>query len=68
MSPRWNLLAAIAVLALALMETLSGEALAGYGQSIDRADNPKNFWKAVALHYAISLFFWGRYLYQLFSK
>ncbi len=68
MSPRWNLLAAIGVLALALMETLSGEALAGYGKSIDRADNPKSFWKAVAITYAASLFFGGRYFYQLFSR
>jgi hypothetical protein len=68
MSPRWNLLAAIAVLALALMETLSGEALAGYRKSIDRADDPKSFWKNVAITYAVSIFFWGRYFYQLFSK
>jgi len=68
MNPRWSLLIAIAVLALALMETLTGQSLGGYGKSIDRADDPKNFWKAVALHYTFSLVFWGRYLYQLFSK
>jgi hypothetical protein len=43
MNHRWNLLAAIAVLALALMETLSGQSLAGYGKTIDRADDPKGF-------------------------
>ena len=68
MSPRGNLLAGIAILALAVTETLSGQSLAGYGKSIDRADDPKTFWKAVALHYALSLFFWGWYFYQLIPK
>ena len=68
MSPRANLLAAIATLFLAAMEALSGESLGGYGKTIDRAEDPKAFWKAVALHCAVSLFFWGRYFYQLLSK
>ena len=68
MSPRANLLAAIAVSALAIMETLSGESLAGYGKSIDRSDDPKAFRKAVAITYAFSIFFLGRYFYQLMSK
>ena len=66
MSPRGNLLAGIAVLALAVMETLSGQALGGYGQSTDRADNPNEFWGSVAIAYGAGLFFIGRYLYQIF--
>jgi hypothetical protein len=68
MSPRWNLLLAIVTMALALMETVSGEALAGYGKTIDRANNPRNFWKALAIHYAFSLFFWLLYLKHLFPR
>jgi hypothetical protein len=65
MSPRGNLLAGIAVLALAVMEMLSGQSLGGYGRSIDRADSPKKFWSVVAIHYGVSLFFIGRYFYQI---
>jgi hypothetical protein len=68
MSPRGNLLAGIAILALALMETLTGQSLAGYGKTADRADNPKKFWLVVAVTYTASLFFIGRYLYQLISN
>jgi hypothetical protein len=44
MSPRANLLAGIALLALAVMETLTGQSLGGYGRSADRTDDPKNYW------------------------
>lgn len=66
MSPRANLLAGIALLALALMETLTGQSLGGYGRTADRTDNPKNYWAAVAIGYAVGLFFVGRYIYQTF--
>jgi hypothetical protein len=66
MSLRANLLAGIAVLALAVMQTLTGQSLAGYGKTADRADDPKRFWGSVAICYVIGLFFIGRYLYQLF--
>ena len=68
MSPRGNLLAGIVILALAVMETLTGESLAGRGKTIDRADNPRKFWEVVGITYATSLFFIGRYLYQLISR
>jgi hypothetical protein len=63
MSPRANLLAGIALLALAV-ETLTGQFLGGYGRSADRTDDPKNYWGAVALGYAAGLFFVCRYIYQ----
>ena len=66
MSPRANLLAGIAILALAVMETLSGQSLGRYGRSTDRADNPKKIWASVAISYGAALFFIGRYLYQVF--
>ena len=66
MSPRANLLAGIAMLALAVIETLSGQSLGGYGRSTDRADNPKKFLASVAISYGVGLFFIGRYLYQIF--
>ena len=66
MSPRANLLAGIAILALAVMETLSAQSLGGYGRSTDRADNPKKFWASVAISFGAGLFFVGRYLHQVF--
>ena len=66
MSPRANLLAGIAVLALAVMETLTWQSLGGYGRTADRTDNPRNYWGAVAIAYAVGLFFVGRYIYQIF--
>lgn len=68
MSPRGNLLAGVALLAVAVMETLTGESLGGHGQAADRADNPRNYWGNVAIAYAASLFFIGRYLYQVISN
>jgi hypothetical protein len=68
MSPRGNLLVGIAVLALAVMETLTGQSLGGYGKTADHADDPKNFWRNLAVTYAASLFFIGRYLYQIISN
>lgn len=66
MSPRANLLAGIALLALAVMQTLTGQSLGGYGRTADRTDNPKNYWGAVVIGYAAGLFFLGRYIYQTF--
>ena len=68
MSPRSNLLAGIAILAFAVMETLTGQSLAGHGKTVDRADNPKKFRGNVAVGYAAGIFFVGRYIYQLISK
>jgi hypothetical protein len=68
MSPRANLLTGIALLVLAVMEMLSGQSLAGYGKTADRADDPKKFWGLVAINLAASLFFIGCYFYQAFSK
>ena len=66
MSPRADLLAGIAILAFAAMETLTGQSLAGRGATVDRADNPKKFWASVAISYGAALFFIGRYLFQFF--
>ncbi len=66
MSPRANLLAGIAVLALAVMETLTGQSLGGYGRTADRTYDPKNYWGAVVIGYALGLFFIGCYIYQIF--
>jgi hypothetical protein len=66
MSPRANLLAGIALLTLAVIETITGESLGGYGRTADRTDDPKNYWGSVAIAYAAGLFFVGRYVYQIF--
>jgi hypothetical protein len=52
---RKYLLLGLALLALAVMETLTGQSLGGYGRIFDRADDPKNFWWTVAITYATSL-------------
>lgn len=62
---RTNVALVIGVFAsmLALMETLSGTALQGYGQMVDRRKDPRTFWKAVALHYLCGVSTVGFYLY-----
>jgi hypothetical protein len=63
MSPRVNLLIGLAALGLALMQTLTGQSLNGYGRTADRSDDPKNYWGSVAIAYAAGLFFIGRFIY-----
>lgn len=49
---------------LGLMETLSGEALLGYGQMVFRREAPKLFWKAVAAHFLSGIAAIGYSLYE----
>ena len=67
MSPRMNLLIGLAAIGLAMMQTLTGQSLQGYGRTADRSDDPKSYWGAVALAFAAGLFFLGRYIYQKFG-
>jgi hypothetical protein len=63
MDHRKDLLLGIALLALGTMETLTGQSLAGYGKTANRADDPSKFWWIVAITYAGGLIFLGRYFY-----
>jgi hypothetical protein len=58
-----NLIFGCAFLALAVMETLSGQALGRFGVGVTRADNPKTFWRMVGFLYLFSLICFGLYLY-----
>jgi len=60
------LIVGVFAIGLALMETLSGEALTGYGGMVDRRDNHKTFWRAVALHYLLGVGNVGYYLCERF--
>jgi hypothetical protein len=51
---------------LGVMETCSGDALQGHGRTASRTENPKTFWKAVAIHYLCGVAGIGYYLYERF--
>jgi hypothetical protein len=57
------IIGAIAI-GLGLMETLSGEALQGYGRTASRNEDPKSFCKVVAIHYLCGVAGVGFYLYM----
>ncbi len=65
---RLNIALIIGVFAigLGLMETCSGEAVQGYGRTASRGEDPKTFWKAVAIHYLCGVAGVGYYLYEKF--
>jgi len=52
------------VLVIAVIFTLSGEALERYGRMVSRAEEPKRFWWNVAMFYLGGIFFIALYLYQ----
>jgi hypothetical protein len=60
------LIVGVIAIGLALMETLSGDALLGYGQMTSRGKDPKTFWRAVALHYFCGVAGIGYHLYERF--
>jgi hypothetical protein len=60
------LIIGVFAIGLGLMETCSGEALQGYGRTASRGEAPKNFWKAVAIHYLCGVAGVGYYLYERF--
>ncbi len=57
----------VIAIGLGLMETLSGDAVQGYGQTTSRSDDPNTFWKAVAIHYLCGVAALGYYFYETFS-
>ncbi len=61
------LIVGVIAIGLALMETLSGESLQGYGQTASRNEKPAEFWKAVATHSLCGVAALGYYLYETFS-
>ena len=65
---RSNVALVVGVLAigLGLIETCSGEALQGYGRTASRREDPKTFWKAVAIHYLCGVAGIGYLLYERF--
>jgi len=64
--PHMALIVGLIAIGLGLMETLSGEALLGYGRTASRGEDPKTFWKAVAVHYLCGVAGIGYYLYDKF--
>jgi hypothetical protein len=60
------LVVGVFAIGLGLMETCSGEALQGYGQTASRREDPKTFWKAVAIHYLCGVAAIGYFLYERF--
>jgi hypothetical protein len=62
------LIVGVIAIGLALIETLSGEALEGYGQRASRSEEPGKFWKAVAIHCLCGVAGLGYYFYETFSN
>jgi hypothetical protein len=60
------LVVGVFAIGLGLMETCSGEALQGYGRTASRREDPKTFWKAVAIHYLCGVAAIGYFLYERF--
>jgi hypothetical protein len=58
------LIIGVLALGLGLMETLSGEALEGYGRTASRGQEPKRFWKAVAIHCLSGVLAIAYFLYE----
>jgi hypothetical protein len=65
MGARGNLLAGLFLLALAVMEILSGQSLGRFGVTSDRSDHPRNFWLNVAVTGTGGLFLIIRYFYLI---
>lgn len=65
---RSNVALVVGVLAIGLgmIETCSGEALQGYGRTASRREDPKTFWKSVAIHYLCGVAGIGYFLYERF--
>jgi hypothetical protein len=61
------LVVGVVAIGLGLMETCSGEAVLGYGQTASRREDPKTFWKAVAIHYLCGVAGIGYFLYARFA-
>jgi hypothetical protein len=51
---------------LGVVETFSGDSLQGYGRTASRGEDPKAFWRAVAVHFLAGLTCLGYYLYKTF--
>jgi hypothetical protein len=61
------LIVGVIAIGLGLMETLSGDAVQGYGQTASRSEDPSTFWKAVSIHFFCGVAARGYYLYETFS-
>ena len=51
------------LMVMALIFTLTGECLVKYQGIIKRAEDPKTFWRSVAVYYLLGLLCLGLYLY-----
>jgi hypothetical protein len=57
-----SLILGIASICLAVVETLTGEGLGGYGRMLRRSDDPAKFWRLAAIHYAVGVLGIGYFL------
>jgi hypothetical protein len=64
--PDIALIIGVIAVGLGIMEIFSGKALQGYGRTATRGEDPKTFWKAVAIHYLCGVAGVGYYLYEIF--
>ena len=59
-----SLILGVLLLGLALMETLSGEALGRFGRTVTRFEQPKKFRQLVAIEYIFAALSIGYFLYE----
>jgi uncharacterized membrane protein len=64
--PHIALIIGVIGIGLGLMETISGDAMEGYGRGSSRSEEPERFWKAVAVHYLCGVAGVGYFLYERF--
>lgn len=61
------LMCGVLLLFLAVGGTLTGETLARYGQVVNRAEEPKEFWGTVAIYFLGGVCFIGYFLYKVYG-
>jgi hypothetical protein len=66
--PYGLLMCGVFLLFLAVGGTLTGETLASYGQVVNRAEDPKEFWWTVAIYFLGGVCFIGYFLYKVYRN
>jgi hypothetical protein len=61
------LLIGVVWLAMAVVFTLAGECWLPYGRRVFRAEEPKQFWLSIAMHYLGAIFFIVVYLFNILN-
>jgi hypothetical protein len=67
MGPRGWLISGLFLLFLAVGGTLTGGTLARYGQIVNRAEDPKEFWWTIAIYFLGGICFIGYFLYKVYG-